>query len=68
MKKKRAAVTYNSAGVDIEAKADAIDSARRAIESTWGPDVLGEFGAYGGLFRAPSGMKKPLLCSSTDGM
>jgi phosphoribosylformylglycinamidine cyclo-ligase len=64
----RAGVTYKDAGVDVEAKADAIESARAAIESTWGPEVVGEFGSYGGLFRAPSGMKKPLLCSSTDGV
>jgi phosphoribosylformylglycinamidine cyclo-ligase len=68
MTKKRAAVTYKSAGVDIEEKADAIESARQAIESTWGKEVVGEFGAYGGLFRMPAGMKKPLLCSSTDGV
>jgi phosphoribosylformylglycinamidine cyclo-ligase len=68
MTKKRAGVTYKSAGVDIEEKADAIESARQAIESTWGKEVVGEFGAYGGLFRMPQGMKKPLLCSSTDGV
>jgi len=68
MTKKRAAVTYKQAGVNIEEKADAIESARGAIESTWGKEVVGEFGAYGGLFRMPKGMKKPLLCSSTDGV
>ncbi len=66
--KKRSGTTYKDAGVDVEAKADAIESARAAIESTWGPEVVGEFGSYGGLFRAPKGMKKPLLCSSTDGV
>ena len=64
----KASVTYKQAGVDIDAKAEAIDSARGAIESTWGREVVGEFGAYGGLFRMPRGMKKPLLCSSTDGV
>ncbi len=54
--------------MDIAAKADAIFSARAAIESTWGKSVVGEFGGYGGLFRMPKGMKKPLLCSSTDGV
>src|SRR5690349_15984926 len=67
-KTKRAGITYKDAGVDVDLKADAIESARSAIESTWGPDVVGEFGSYGGLFRAPKGMKKPLLCSSTDGV
>jgi phosphoribosylformylglycinamidine cyclo-ligase len=67
-KKQRAGVTYKDAGVDVELKADAIESARSAIESTWTKDVVGEFGSYGGLFRAPAGMKKPLLCSSTDGV
>src|ERR1043165_8326578 len=68
MKRKSGGVTYKQAGVDVDAKADAIESAREAIESTWGLDVVGEFGSYGGLFRAPKGMKKPLLCASTDGV
>jgi phosphoribosylformylglycinamidine cyclo-ligase len=68
MAKKRAGTTYKQAGVDIEAKADAIESARTAIEATWNSDVVGEFGGFGGLIRAPSGMKKPLLCASTDGV
>ena len=68
MKKKTVAITYKQSGVDIEAKADAIESARGAIESTWGKEVVGAFGGYGGLFRMPKGMKKPLLCSSTDGV
>src|SRR5688500_10498680 len=61
-------VTYKDAGVDIAAKAKAIWSAREAIESTWGSEVVGAFGGFGGLFRMPRGMKKPLLCSSTDGV
>jgi phosphoribosylformylglycinamidine cyclo-ligase len=61
-------ITYKSAGVDIKAKAKAIWSARGAIEATWGNHVVGAFGGFGGLFRMPPGMRKPLLCSSTDGV
>ncbi len=65
---KQAATTYRDAGVDIDAKAEAILGARAAIERTWGPEVVGSFGGFGGLFRMPSGLEDPLLCSSTDGV
>jgi phosphoribosylformylglycinamidine cyclo-ligase len=61
-------LTYRDAGVDIAAKADAIHSARQAIERTWGREVLGGFGGFGGLFRMPQGMSDPVLCASTDGV
>jgi phosphoribosylformylglycinamidine cyclo-ligase len=60
-------LTYRDAGVDIDAKAEAIESARSAIERTWGREVVGSFGGFGGLFAAPQGYDDPLLCASTDG-
>jgi phosphoribosylformylglycinamidine cyclo-ligase len=60
---------YAAAGVDIDAKAAALNRARDAIRSTFNPQVLGDVGGFGGLF-APdfSGYKEPVLVASTDGV
>ncbi|MCE9634712.1 MAG: phosphoribosylformylglycinamidine cyclo-ligase [Planctomycetes bacterium] len=60
--------SYRDSGVDIDAKMGAILSSRQAIESTWGPGVVGSFGGFGGLFKMPSGLDDPILCSSADGV
>jgi phosphoribosylformylglycinamidine cyclo-ligase len=58
---------YRSAGVDIEAADDAKERYRRLVESTRTAGVVGAFGSFGGLFRAPTG-DKPLLVASADGV
>jgi phosphoribosylformylglycinamidine cyclo-ligase len=60
--------TYRDSGVDIDAKMTAVQSARGLIQATWGPEVVGGFGGFGGLFRMPAGLEDPLLCSSADGV
>jgi phosphoribosylformylglycinamidine cyclo-ligase len=60
--------TYRESGVDIDAKMEAVRSARSAIEATWGKEVVGGFGGFGGLFRMPAGLDDPLLCASADGV
>ncbi len=61
--------TYKEAGVDID-KADAfIRSIRPLVKSTYRTGVLGEIGAFGGLFHL--GVEKyrdPVLVSATDGV
>jgi phosphoribosylformylglycinamidine cyclo-ligase len=58
---------YRSSGVDIEAADDAKERYRRLVESTRTAGVLGAFGSFGGMFRAPAG-DRPLLVASADGV
>jgi phosphoribosylformylglycinamidine cyclo-ligase len=60
---------YADAGVDIDAKAAALERAKAAIRSTFTPGVLGDVGGFGGLFRPDlSGYREPVLVASTDGV
>jgi phosphoribosylformylglycinamidine cyclo-ligase len=60
---------YAEAGVDIDAKAKALERSRAAIRSTFNAQVLGDVGGFGGLF-APdfSRFQEPVLVASTDGV
>ena len=58
---------YRSAGVDIDAAEDAKERYRRLVESTRTAGAVGAFGSFGGLFRAPTGIR-PLLVASADGV
>jgi phosphoribosylformylglycinamidine cyclo-ligase len=61
--------SYADAGVDIDAKMDAVSRAKEAIRSTFTPGVVGDVGAFGGLFRPDfTGLVDPLLVASTDGV
>src|SRR4030095_3931078 len=60
---------YAEAGVDIDAKAAALERAKTAIRSTFTPGVLGDVGGFGGLFLPDfSGYPEPVLVASTDGV
>jgi phosphoribosylformylglycinamidine cyclo-ligase len=59
---------YQSAGVDIDASDDAKQRIRALVESTYTAGVRGAFGGFGGMFRMPEGMRRPLLVSSADGV
>lgn len=59
---------YRSAGVDIDASDSAKDRIKAIVESTFTSGVLGAFGGFGGMFRVPSGVQKPILVSSADGV
>src|SRR5207237_10413469 len=60
---------YAAAGVDIDAKAAALASARDAIRSTFNASVLVDIGGFGGLFRPDfSHLREPALVASTDGV
>jgi phosphoribosylformylglycinamidine cyclo-ligase len=66
----RAARSYATAGVDIEAGERAVDLMRASVSSTAGPEVIGGIGGFAGLFDASrlTGMRRPLLATSTDGV
>ena len=62
------ALRYGSAGVDIDASNAAKERIRKLVESTFTSGVLGEFGGFGGMFRFPAGLDRPVLVSSADGV
>ncbi|MGB5593022.1 MAG: phosphoribosylformylglycinamidine cyclo-ligase [Crocosphaera sp.] len=59
---------YQDAGVNIEAGRSFVDQIRRSVESTYGPEVLGGLGGFGGYFELPTGYENPVLVSGTDGV
>ncbi|HEX4666966.1 MAG TPA: phosphoribosylformylglycinamidine cyclo-ligase [Chthoniobacterales bacterium] len=65
-KKKKA---YARAGVDVDLGNRLKQDIHRLVRQTYGPEVLGTIGGFGGLF-APdfSGMREPVLVSSIDGV
>lgn len=64
MNKKTSA--YGASGVDIDAKMTALARAKKKIAQTHTSGVVGEWGSFGGLFKAPG--KDHLLVSSADGV
>ncbi|MFH0907709.1 MAG: phosphoribosylformylglycinamidine cyclo-ligase [bacterium] len=63
---KPAKSAYAQAGVNIDAKMNALSAAKRMIRQTMTPSVVGEWGSFGGLFKAPG--RDMLLVSSIDGV
>ncbi len=62
-------VSYRDAGVDIEKKYSAVERATPAIRATFTPGVVGDVGAFGGLFDlARAGVGRGLLVASADGV
>ncbi len=60
---------YRQAGVDIEAGEEVVRRIRPLAKSTFRPEVLGEIGAFGGLFRlASERYVDPVLVSGADGV
>lgn len=60
---------YKKAGVDIEAGADAVKKIRRMVSSTFRREVIGDIGAFAGLFKLNfKKYKNPVLVSATDGV
>lgn len=60
-------LSYQSAGVDIEAADDAKARIKKLVESTRTAGCVGGFGSFGGLFRAPQGAGA-VLVASADGV
>lgn len=62
-------LSYADAGVDIEAGEDAVNRIKALARKTFNSQVLSEIGSFGGFFRPDlSGLKKPVLISSADGV
>lgn len=59
---------YAAAGVDLAAADDAKTRIGKLVASTRTNLSVGEIGAFGGMLRVPTGMKKPVLVMSTDGV
>ena len=59
---------YKTSGVDIEAGKSFVNDIKDTIKSTHRPEVLGGFGGFNGMMKIPSGYKKPVLVSGTDGV
>src|SRR5438445_6269023 len=59
---------YRSAGVDIDVADDAKHRIKRLVESTFTAGARGSFGGFGGMFRVPTDVPKPVLVSSADGV
>lgn len=64
-------VTYQSAGVDIEAGNEAVRRIKQAVESTFSPAVLTELGSFGAMYDLKSLLNEynhPVLVQSIDGV
>jgi phosphoribosylformylglycinamidine cyclo-ligase len=60
---------YTAAGVDIDLGNRVKKGLQERVSVTFGPEVLGRVGGFGGLFRADFGViKEPVLVSSMDGV
>jgi phosphoribosylformylglycinamidine cyclo-ligase len=62
------ALRYGSAGVDIDASNAAKSRIKSLVESTFTSGVVGGFGGFGGMFRIPTDVDRPILVSSADGV
>ena len=62
--------TYASAGVDVEAGDRAVELMKSAVAATHGPNVVGDFGGFAGLFDVSmlKDYERPQLATSTDGV
>jgi phosphoribosylformylglycinamidine cyclo-ligase len=68
-------LTYKLAGVDIDAGDAMVDQIKHLCARTYGPRVLGKYGAFAGLFRLDfnekifaRNYKEPVLIACTDGV
>ena len=66
----RQPASYSAAGVDIAAGDRAVELMKASVARTAGPEVIGGIGGFAGLFDASrlTGMRRPLLATSTDGV
>ena len=63
------AKSYESAGVNLEAGYEVVRRIKSHVKSTSRPGVMGNIGAFGGMFDLASlNVKEPILVSGTDGV
>jgi len=61
-------ISYKDAGVDIDAGNTLVERIKPLVKETFNQNVVGGIGSFAGAFRLPSGYKKPVLLSATDGV
>jgi len=61
-------ISYKDSGVDIDAGNSFVETIKPYVKETLTPNVIGGIGSFAGAFRLPSGYKKPVLLSATDGV
>jgi phosphoribosylformylglycinamidine cyclo-ligase len=60
---------YARAGVDVDLGNRLKGQIQSLVRQTYGPQVLGKIGGFGGLYRASfPGMREPVLVASVDGV
>jgi phosphoribosylformylglycinamidine cyclo-ligase len=60
--------TYRDAGVDIDAGDELVERIKPLVRRTHRPEVLAGIGGFGALVELPSGYRRPVLVSGTDGV
>ncbi len=69
MDERREGLTYEAAGVSIDAQDRALAHVKRLAKATFTPGVLSEIGSFGGLFTlAPDDPRGTVLVASADGV
>lgn len=61
-------ITYESAGVNIDAGIEAVHRMKDAVKSTYNDSVLTDIGSFGGMFKLEGGYREPVLVASIDGV
>ena len=61
-------ISYKDSGVDIDAGNSFVETIKPFVKETLTPNVIGGIGSFAGAFRLPTGYKKPVLLSATDGV
>jgi phosphoribosylformylglycinamidine cyclo-ligase len=59
--------TYKESGVDVSRAEDALARIKDRVRATKRPEVIGDIGAFGGLFRF-GGFRDAVLVATTDGV
>ena len=62
-------LSYKASGVDIDAGHTLVQRIKSAVARTRRPEVLGDLGGFGGLFKLPTERySRPVLVAGTDGV
>ena len=68
MKRIKMKISYKQSGVDIDAGNSLVEKIKPVVKETFNKNVVGGIGSFSGAFKIPSGYKKPVLLSATDGV
>ena len=68
MPEDRKPLTYEGAGVNLQARRQIVGRYREVVKGASRPEVLGGIGPFAGLFALGSRFKDPVIVSSTDGV